>query len=105
MSLKYRKAHYCGGSIINDQWIVTAAHCVQKKAQSLFTVEAGQLNRNLVSGNEQIVNVEKIISHERYNGKSIINDIALLKLSSKLKLNNVVSPISLPPKNHVATGK
>ena len=50
----------------------------------------------VTEGREQIKQVSKIIIHEAYNSYKITNDIALLKLSSRLRMNSYVQPVNLP---------
>ncbi|XP_076750907.1 trypsin-like [Xylocopa sonorina] len=87
-------SHFCSGSIINNQWIVTAGYCALSVPEyGDLIVKAGKNNLKLVENSEQTVHVEKIIVHERYNGDVSSNDIALLKLSKPLSLTAYVKPI------------
>ncbi|BFG05215.1 transmembrane protease serine 9-like [Drosophila madeirensis] len=79
--------HRCGGSVIRNNLIATAAHCVIGTVASQFKVVAGT---NLLSGTDGvIVSVSKIIMHEEYfSGAAYNNDIALLVVDPPLPLNN-----------------
>lgn len=65
---------------------------------------AGELDRDVDEGTEQSVVLSQIIQHENYNGFTISNDIALLRLSSPLTFNTYVAPIALPAQGQAATG-
>ncbi|KAL7735800.1 hypothetical protein ACLKA6_017806 [Drosophila palustris] len=79
-------SHICGGSIIAEDVIVTAAHCIIASVASQYKVVAGTSRRN--GGDGVIVSVTEIIMHEKYNPSTYDHDIALLRLSSPLPLNN-----------------
>lgn len=79
-------SHICGGSIINKDTVITAAHCIIATVPSQYKVVAGTSRRN---GNDGIiVSVSEIVMHEKYNPNTYDNDVALLRLSSPLPLNN-----------------
>ena len=61
-----RSSHSCGGTIVNENFIITAAHCVQADP-SVFTVVAGEHDLRVEEGQEQRVKVDKIIVHPNYN--------------------------------------
>ncbi|XP_036182913.1 cationic trypsin-3 [Myotis myotis] len=84
--------HFCGGALINDQWVVSAAHCYKSRIQ----VRLGEHNIEVVEGNEQFINAAKIIRHPKYNARTIDNDIMLIKLNSPATISSRVSTISLP---------
>jgi len=89
------KSNTCGGSIIADRWILTAAHCISSGWS--YTVQAGMHATYLHSSYIQTMDVEKAIIHPEYEHKNYMKfDIALLKLKKKLKFTKAVQPICLP---------
>nr|XP_060615710.1 cationic trypsin-3-like [Anolis sagrei ordinatus] len=85
--------HICGGSLINNQWVVSAASCYKLQ----FQVRLAGNDWSLNDGSEQYINSAKIIPHPSFNSKSFDNDIMLIKLSTPaVTLNNQVTSVSLP---------
>ena len=88
---------FCGGSILSENWILTAAHCCDKA--SGFNVVAGGVSLQLNEGIEQQTTVEEIFIHENYTKNETNNDICMLRLASHLKFNENVASINLPTKD------
>ena len=99
VSLQVNGSHYCGGSILNNQWIITAAHCVNYSPSS-YKIRTGITDLNNPSSNSGLYNVEKIIVHPNYNSPSQNNnDIALIKVSGNIIFNSDTQPIDMVSTN------
>ncbi|WP_227517028.1 trypsin-like serine protease, partial [Acinetobacter baumannii] len=54
--------HFCGGSLINQNWVVSAAHCYQSSIQ----LRLGEHNIAVNEGTEQFISSSRVIRHQSY---------------------------------------
>uniref|UniRef100_A0A8D0DX59 Uncharacterized protein n=1 Tax=Salvator merianae TaxID=96440 RepID=A0A8D0DX59_SALMN len=84
---------FCGGAIVNEKWIVTAAHCLE---YSPHTIVAGEYNTSAFDHTEQLRRIVRAVPYPTYNASNKYeDDIALLELDSPLQLNAYVAPICI----------
>merc|ERR1719394_907791 len=83
-SLQMNGAHFCGGAVISDEWILTAAHCVVLGPQGPFNVVLGLHDQQGKFGQPEVYGSAKVISHANFD----LHDIALVKLDRKINLEN-----------------
>ncbi|XP_053371251.1 serine protease 27-like [Clarias gariepinus] len=99
VSIQRGGSHFCGGSLINKNWVLSAAHCFQRIGAASITLFLGIKNLQGTNPNMQPRSAIKIIIHPDFNSTAINNDVALVQLSSSVTFNPYVLPVCLATAN------
>jgi hypothetical protein len=89
---------FCGGSIISENYIMTAAHCTAAiTAGATVYITAGDHDISTSTETASInVKIVEIKQHKSYNSQNFDNDISLLKLERPLTFSDTIMPVCLP---------
>ncbi|NXU35937.1 ENTK Enteropeptidase, partial [Drymodes brunneopygia] len=102
VSLHFNFQPICGASLVSDEWLVTAAHCVygrQLKPSRWRAVLGLYAQSDLTQSSTEARNIDRIIINPHYMKQTKDSDIALMHLQHKVQYTDYIQPICLPEKN------
>lgn len=90
------KQAFCTGSLINNRFVLTAAHCLINRDESMVHIILGEADLSSPSSSS-LYRPKRFYIHPSFTGlKSMQNDIALIELDRKVVFSEKVKPICLP---------
>ncbi|XP_027778209.2 serine protease 38 [Marmota flaviventris] len=99
VSVQYAGFHVCGGSILNEYWVLSAAHCFGRdKSIQIFDMYVGIVNLLVANEHTQWFEVNQVILHPNYERfHPVGGDVALVQLKTPIVFSDAVLPVCLAP--------
>uniref|UniRef100_H2Z9S5 Peptidase S1 domain-containing protein n=1 Tax=Ciona savignyi TaxID=51511 RepID=H2Z9S5_CIOSA len=93
-NLRQNGYQFCGGTVVNEMWVVSAAHCWVKANR--MQVFVGDYDLSVVETTEQSQVPDNAIKHPQYNSHTLVNDIMLIKMKTPFNMDSYVKAAPLP---------
>ncbi|KAH8280500.1 hypothetical protein KR018_008886, partial [Drosophila ironensis] len=93
VSVQYKDQHICGGAIIGERFVLTAAHCFEEPLSSEDYSVRVSSSEHARGGH--LLSLRRVITHGGYSPQSHDNDLALLILNARLNFTEYLKPVPL----------
>ncbi|XP_050681638.1 trypsin-3-like [Leptidea sinapis] len=93
VSFIVNNSYFCGGFIVSENYILTAAHCAQDVDPKTVLLRAGSSNRK----NGTIIEIAEVTPFPDYDDPAFDKDVAVMKTAKPIVFNEYIQPIALPP--------
>ncbi|KNG47033.1 trypsin-domain-containing protein [Stemphylium lycopersici] len=93
VSLQRSGSHFCGGTLLNANTVLTAAHCAVGQSASSLTIRAGSLSRTSGGVTARVASIKV---NPGYTSSTFNGDLAIMKLATSIPTSSTIGYATLP---------